>query len=81
MLPERQGEVFDKSITLSDQEGAVSSTALGTEILDQALGHQPAFIHAAMEPGLCKVLVLVLRRQQTHIHKKDLFLFQTVILR
>lgn len=81
ILPEGQGEVFDKSITLSDQEGAVSSTALCTEILNQVLSHQPAFIHAAMKPGLCKVLVLELRRQQTYVHKQDLFLFKTVIPR
>lgn len=52
VLPERQGEVCDKSITLSDQEGAVSSASLRAVIVDQSLGHQPALFHATVKPWL-----------------------------
>lgn len=56
VVPEGQGKVCHKSIALSDQEGAVSPAALHAEVLNQALGHQPAFLHAAMKPGLWKLL-------------------------
>lgn len=64
VLPEGQGEVCHKSVALSDQEGAVSPAALHAEVLNQPLGHQPAFLHAAMEPGFCKLLWRVFLRPQ-----------------
>lgn len=66
VVPEGQGKVCHKSIALSDQEGAVPSAALHAEVLNQALGHLPAFLHAAMKPGLCKLLFRVLEGRQKH---------------
>lgn len=52
VVPEGEGEVCDIGITLSDQEGAISSPSLCTVVVDQSLGHQPALLHATMEPRL-----------------------------
>lgn len=60
-LPERDGVVVDEGITFSDQEGAVSSSTLHTEIMDQPLGHVSAFFNTAVKPGLWDVQVLVLK--------------------
>lgn len=60
VVPEGQGEVCHKSIALPDQEGAVPSAGLHAEVLNQALGRLPAFPHAAMEPGLGKLLLRAL---------------------
>lgn len=52
VVPEGQGEICHESVTLSDQEGAVSPAALQAEVLNEALGHRPAFLDAAVKPGL-----------------------------
>lgn len=52
MLPEGQGEVCDICVTLSDQEGGISTPSLCAVIVDQSLGHQPALLHVTMKPWL-----------------------------
>lgn len=63
-VPEGERIVCNEGIALSDQEGAVSSAGLFTVLLDQPLGHLPAFLHATVEPRLRAVKVLILKRHK-----------------
>lgn len=52
VVPEREGEVCDKGVTFSDQEGAISSSGLCTVIMDESLSHHPALLHTTVKPWL-----------------------------
>lgn len=66
-VPEGERIVCNEGIALSDQEGAVSPAGLYAVILDQPLGHLPAFLHATVEPRLRAVKVLILKRHENKL--------------
>lgn len=60
-VPEREGVVSDKGLTVPHQEGAIFGSSL-TVVLQELLGHLTPIAASAqlpVEPALCTVLLIV----------------------